>query len=95
MTSFLSHLDPFSAALGAGVVVVVGVLLYRSRMPDDGRAGHASSGFPKATAVMPDDLRQELLRLKASGHTIDAIKQARKHMSLGLNDAKHLVDNLE
>jgi ribosomal protein L7/L12 len=44
--------------------------------------------------MLPDDLKQQALKLRAEGRLIEAIKLVKERMDCGLKEAKDAVDEL-
>jgi ribosomal protein L7/L12 len=49
---------------------------------------------PPPPPVLPHDLKQQVLKLRAEGRLIEAVKLVRDRMVCGLKEAKDVVDNL-
>jgi Ribosomal protein L7/L12 C-terminal domain len=49
---------------------------------------------PASLPVLPHDLKQQILKLRAEGRQIDAIKLVRERTGCGLKEAKDAVDLL-
>jgi hypothetical protein len=49
---------------------------------------------PTSPPRLPDDLKQQVLKLRAEGRLMEAIKLVKERMNCGLKEAKDAVDEL-
>ena len=93
--SMSAHPNLIILAAGLVILGVAIAVLYRARLSDRPDGANTGLPFKREIPELSAELKEEVARIKASGHTIDAIKLVRSRMHLGLNDAKRIVDNLE
>jgi hypothetical protein len=83
-------------AFGSGFLVAVLIIVlirWRRTLRRTDSLSTPPRPIPFITDLSPD-LRAQILRLKAEGHMIAAIKLARERTGLGLAEAKQLVEHI-
>lgn len=80
--------DWFAFAMGVCAGFVLCFWLMRRKLRPKAPASHVQA------IELPPDLRAQVLRYRAEGHVIDAIKLVRSRTGCDLRTAKHLVDGV-
>jgi hypothetical protein len=79
----------FLSGFAAGAITLL--WLQRRKRPD--KRAHLDQ-LPLPPPVLPHDLKQQVLKLRAEGRLIEAVKLVRERMGCGLKEAKDAVDAL-
>jgi hypothetical protein len=87
-----SNYDWTAFALGfAAALVVATIIRFRRSRRGEGDLS-APPRFPPQMGDLSPELRSQILRLKADGRTIEAIKLVRERTGQGLKEAKDIVE---
>ena len=79
----------FFIGFAAGAIT----LLWFSRRKETAKRAHLDQ-VPRPPPVLPHDLKQQVLKLRAEGRLIEAVKLVRERMGCGLKEAKDAVDEI-
>jgi hypothetical protein len=88
-------MDYASFWIGVVTGIVLMTLLHMRRNSRLKRRAHLDRPpLPIAATNVPPDLRAPILKLKAEGRTVEAVKLMRDRTRCGLKEAKDAVDDL-